>query len=55
MLGGPFFLPILPTTEILSAKNEPACVSMVLYLKIKIKKLKQKKKKNPVSHLEVAC
>jgi hypothetical protein len=37
MLGGPFFLPILPTTEILSAKNARACVSMVLYLKMKIK------------------
>ena len=46
---------ILPTAEILSGKNARAWVSMVLYVKklIKIKILKRKK--NPGSHLEVAC
>ena len=45
----------VPTAEMLSGKNARARVSMVLYLKklIKIKILKRKK--NPGSHLEVAC
>ena len=45
------FMLTLPTADILSGKNAPAWVSMVLYLKNK----NIKTKKNPGSHLEVAC
>ena len=45
----------VPTAEILSGKNARARVSMVLYL-IKINQnYNIKTKKNPGSHLEVAC
>ena len=45
----------LHTADILSGKNARAWVSMVLYLKKKIRIKMLKRKKNPGSPLEVAC
>ena len=45
----------LPKAEILSGKNAQAWVSMVLYLKKINENSNTKTKKNPGSHLEVAC